>query len=120
LGADCSTSIWSFNHFRSILILFTVFIFLGLNKHSNINDEKNNLFSCDDISNFARQYYAQHTSTVFNDRIYFCLEERSLLCSLVFNANFGIGFKNSSNSESFDDGENVLSLLFALQVLFYI
>ena len=59
---------------------------------------------------FIRRYYLQFTSTLFNDNVYICLEERQLLLAT------GPAPYSAAPTETFDDGDNVLALLSALEV----
>lgn len=50
---------------------------LYLDQYSNSENPSTTLLT-DPFSNFVRKYHAQHTCTLFSERAYFCLEERSL------------------------------------------
>ena len=63
---------------------------------------------------FVRRYYSQHTSTLYNDHIYICLEERILAMSVRVGGREQKAYATSS-SETFDDGDHVLALLIALE-----
>jgi len=68
---------------------------------------------------FIRRFYSQHTSTIYNDNVYICLEERCLATSTLFGLTSKDNSKSNGTSDVFDDGENVLALLDALQVHLY-
>jgi hypothetical protein len=59
---------------------------------------------------FIRRYYLQFSSTLYNDTVYICLEERQLVLSAAPMRN------RTTSTETFDDGDTVLALLTALEV----
>ena len=50
---------------------------LYLDQYNSL-ENYHNAASSDPFSNFVRKFHAQHTCTMFSERAYFCLEERSL------------------------------------------
>jgi hypothetical protein len=57
-----------------------------------------------------RRFYLQFSSTLYNDTVYICLEERQLVLSATPMR------KRTTSTETFDKGNNLLALLAALEV----
>ena len=84
-----------------------VFIYVSGDGPSDVSDQES---SRDD---FIRRFYLQYSSTLYSDRVYICLEERQLVLSAALVRN------KAASTETFDDGDNVLALLEALEVIYF-